>query len=90
MEHCGDYGRHYYNGKIKPESCLCGQIPVDIFFASGCDCGACRELHPVHQPGCKQIVWMEKRNKFIREHTINPPIEPVHYRVQVPEEVANG
>ena len=84
MEKCGDRNLHYYSDG---DTCICGQIPKDIFFASACSCGAYRNRKPVHKADCTYIQWAKKRNRWIAEHMkdeppINPPIDAAHYRVK--------
>ena len=80
MNKCGDHGMHWYHDG---DTCMCGQIPKDIFFAEQCSCGAYRYRKPVHDPDCSQIQWAKKRNQWISEHpNINPPLDRVCYRVK--------
>ncbi len=77
--HCGDEGMHWYG---EGETCACGQIPREIFFAGACTCGASRFKKPVHRADCAAVAWMEKRNAWIDAHPeIDPPLDRVRYRV---------
>lgn len=67
--HCGDLGMHWYRDG---DTCLCGQVPVDIFFAANCDCGV-QDLHlaheaAIHSPKCAFVRWAERRNAWVQDH----------------------
>lgn len=80
MNKCGDHGMHWYHDG---ETCVCGQIPKEIFFAASCSCGAYRYLKPIHDPDCTQVEWGKKRNQWITEHPdTNPPLDRASYRVK--------
>lgn len=74
---CGAGGSHWFK---EGATCQCGQIPHDIFFAENCDCGAPRHTvghraKPVHLPTCAWVKWGQKRNAFITDHKLDPPLE---------------
>lgn len=75
-EKCGDLNMHWYQDG---PTCVCGQVPEDIFFAATCNCGASRSgrRKPIHSPDCNYIAWAEKRNKWIDEHPTQPPLNRV-------------
>ena len=77
-EKCGYLDRHYYSDG---ESCICGQIPVEIFFAANCDCGGYRLRRPVHHPSCSYVAWVKKYNQWVVEHPTEPILDPVRLRV---------
>lgn len=79
---CGDGGHHFYNGEVKQDTCLCGQVPVDIFFVKGCTCGAGHDKNPIHTLDCAYVQWSIRRNDFIRAHRTNPPLRPTNYKVK--------
>lgn len=79
MDKCGDLNMHFYKDG---DTCICGQIPKEIFFSRVCDCGASRSgaRKPVHRPDCSYIAWAEKRNRWIKEHSTEPALNPVPVR----------
>lgn len=83
-EKCGYMNMHWYQDG---DSCQCGQVPKDIFFAANCTCGGYRLRKPIHDPDCPYIAWAKKRNRWIIEHMgddppIDPPMKSVSYRVK--------
>ena len=62
--------------------CLCGQIPREVFFCPGCDCSGGKNTPPIHDLGCKLILWMNKRNQFIKEYKPNPPLQMVKFAIK--------
>jgi len=62
-EECGYLGMHWYKDG---DTCVCGQVPVDIFFAAPCTCGAHRYL--MHAPDCEYLAWRRKEAQWRKEH----------------------
>ena len=78
-EKCGDNNMHWYD---KGDTCVCGQIPRDIFFATPCSCGEYQKRQPMHHPECANVLWAMNRNRWIAEHQeIDPPLGASHPRV---------
>ena len=71
---CGNQDTHWYSSG---DTCICGQVPVDIFFASSCTCGGYRLRKPIHKLNCGYVDWVAKHNRWIQEHPeVNPPLKP--------------
>ena len=70
---CGDLNMHWYQDG---NSCACGQIPEDVFFASNCSCGATKttQLSPMHSPDCPYVAWAENRNAWIMKNDTEPEL----------------
>ena len=72
MEKCGDRNMHWYSDG---DTCICGQVPVEIFFAAACTCGQYKMSHPIHKPDCEYALWAGRHNKWIAEHPeVIPPM----------------
>ena len=70
---------HFYHSG---ESCICGQVPVSVFFAQQCDCGAQRQRYALHKIECAYICWGKKRNEWIDAHPeVSPPVEKIVLRL---------
>ena len=77
MNKCGDRNMHWYHPGNSAKTCMCGQIPHDIFFATACDCGQYQMKRPVHYPDCAQVAWAKKHNEWVRKHPEVDPLIPL-------------
>jgi len=77
---CGYLNMHWYDNG---DTCECGQIPRNIFFAPDCTCGASKtnSRRLVHAPDCAYIAWAEERNKWIDENQPDPLLGYIPIRV---------
>ena len=80
---CGHMNTHWWDGERKGDTCRCGQVPREVFFADACTCRAgWFSANPVHSRDCPYASWAVMRNEWIRTHPeVSPPLALV--RVQV-------
>ncbi len=79
---CGDLNMHWWEPGQR-DSCVCGQVPYDIFFGTACDCGEGRYLKPVHYKDCASIASQKKHNEWILAHPeVDPPMKPSKIRAR--------
>ncbi len=74
---CGNLNMHWYQDG---DTCVCGQIPQEMFFATSCSCGIGVVRTPVHSPDCAYVAWANKRNYWVAENTTEPELSLMHVR----------
>ena len=80
---CGDLNMHWYAPGAESNTCVCGQVPCEMFFSFPCDCGQSQYRHPVHNPDCAHVKWAERLNQWIKEHPeLNPSLDESHPEVR--------
>ena len=73
---CGDLDRHWYRVGQGAHSCMCGQVPEDIFFAADCTCG---KRFQVHDRECAWAIRAKRRNQWIDDH---PGLSPKLHKIE--------